>query len=383
MAARSTLHSRRQWLRQTSGLTASVFAASSVAATRNTWGDDPPSGGEDPEVTKPKTAAPSKRIADPDASGNDAGPPGNGANPAGTPEAMPKRIGGEATGDVAGDPAADGQAGVKSNRPQISNHAVFTKPLTSMPAKQMAAQLASMGFGGVECPVRPGGRIDPQNAADELPAYVETIGQQGLQLKIITTSITRADDPITQSLLRTAATLGIRHYRMGYYKYQRGRDILSQLAEWKAMLKDLAALNHDFGIQGLYQNHAGENYMGAAIWDLHTCVADLPRSDLGVIYDLRHAVVEGGKSWPIAWRLISEHVGGLYAKDFKWENNRVKNVPLGTGLATSKFWKTLPKAFAGLPISLHEEYLDHRNPWLVPQHLAAIDRDYVTLRTWL
>ena len=38
--------------------------------------------------------------------------------------------------------------------------------------------------------------------------------------------------------------------------------------------------------------------------------------------------------------------------------------------------------FAG-PISLHEEYLDHKKPELVPEHWAAIKQDLATLDRWL
>ena len=61
-------------------------------------------------------------------------------------------------------------------------------------------------------------------------------------------------------------------------------------------------------------------------------------------------------------------------KDFVWgEGPRPQNVPLGKGRVDANFFRMLADTnFAG-PISLHEEYLDHRKPELVPDHLAAID----------
>ena len=35
------------------------------------------------------------------------------------------------------------------------------------------------------------------------------------------------------------------------------------------------------------------------------------------------------------------------------------------------------------PISLHEEYLDHRKPELVEEHLQAIKKDFEILNNWL
>src|SRR6516162_9208215 len=38
-----------------------------------------------------------------------------------------------------------------------------------------AAVTAEAGLDGVDCPVRPGGEILPEHAAEELPRYVETL----------------------------------------------------------------------------------------------------------------------------------------------------------------------------------------------------------------
>ena len=104
--------------------------------------------------------------------------------------------------------------------------------------------------------------------------------------------------------------------------------------------------------------------------------------DLAVAYDIRHATVEGGTSWPVAFRRIWQHVDTVYAKDFVWEGKRVKNVPLGSGRVDyHRFLSMLQaKQFRG-PISIHVEYLDHRDPDLIEDHIAANSRDVSKLRT--
>ena len=263
------------------------------------------------------------------------------------------------------------------------NHCVFTKPLQSMPAAQMADRLAQMGFDGVECPVRRGGRIDPQKVEDQLPKHAEILAGKNLRISIITTDITDADDAVTERVLRTAADLGITHYRMAYYHYEKGKAIADQIIGFSDRLKSLAALNADLGIQGLYQNHDGNDRFGAAIWDLHRAIANIHPDQLGVAYDLRHATVEGGRSWPTALWLIRDHIRTLYVKDFRWDDGKVINVPLGAGQTSSDFYRDLGETFRAMPISLHEEYLDHRDASLVPKHLEAIAKDYATLRQWL
>ena len=170
---------------------------------------------------------------------------------------------------------------------------------------------------------------------------------------------------------------------MKYFKYDDDMPIREQLANWHDQLVDLAAMNHDFGITGLYQNHAGNRYFGAPLWDLAQVLEGIEPTDIGVAYDIRHATVEGGTSWPTTFRRIQPHIDTVYVKDFAWNNGKVQNVPLGEGLISKKFFGMLAAMDFTGPISLHEEYLSHKDPKLVPQHLEAIEGDLKTLKSWL
>ena len=142
-------------------------------------------------------------------------------------------------------------------------------------------------------------------------------------------------------------------------------------------------MNKQFGITAVYQNHAGDGMLGSALWDLQRVLDGIPADQIGVAYDIRHATVEGGMSWPVTFRMIQPHVDTVYVKDFMWEQEKPKNVPLGEGRVSSTFFKMLAETGFKGPISLHEEYLDHRKPELVPQHLAAMKQDFATLKGWL
>jgi sugar phosphate isomerase/epimerase len=277
----------------------------------------------------------------------------------------------------------DSIAGDADAPKQTPNHCVFTKPLTSMSPETQAKRLAEMGFGGIECPIRAGGQIEPDRVVDELPALVETLAGHDISILIMTSDINDPEDPLTETQLRTAATLGIPSYRMQYYRYEKGKDLPSQIDRWRGQMKDLAAMNHEFGIQGLYQNHAGYRMFGGQIWDLYQGISDIDPDHLGVAYDLRHAAVESGMGWQMGWELIQEHVRALCVKDFKWRGPEVIHVPLGEGIASSDFYRQLSEPLQKMTISLHEEYHDHRRPDLVETHLQSIAKDYATLRRWL
>lgn len=257
---------------------------------------------------------------------------------------------------------------------------VFTKPFQSMTYDELADHIAKLGFDGIEAPIRDGGHIEPAQVPDELPKLVEALKKRNLEVTVMTSSINDPDDPLTESVLRTASELGIRRYRMKYFKYDLSKPILSQLDAWRSQFLDLAAMNRQFGITAVYQNHAGRNYLGASMWDLARLLEGIPVNQIGVAYDIRHATVEGGMSWPVTFHRIRPHIDTVYVKDFHWIEGKPRNVPLGDGQISPEFFTMLAKSEFHGPISLHEEYLDHRKPELIPQHLAAIKRDFAKLK---
>ncbi|APZ96939.1 Xylose isomerase-like TIM barrel [Fuerstiella marisgermanici] len=274
--------------------------------------------------------------------------------------------------------AADESSAAKAN--QIC---VFTKPFNSLTFDELATQTANIGFNGIEAPIRPGGHIEPEAVPDKLPQLVAALEKQNQKLTVLTSNINDPSDPLSEAVLRTAAKLGIRYYRMQYFKYDESKSITKQIDEWRMKMKDLAALNKQLGITAVYQNHAGRNYFGAPIWDLHRGLDGIDPTQVGVAYDIRHATVEAGMSWPIGFHLIRPHIQVVYVKDFTWGEARPTNVPLGDGRVDSKFFRMLARTDFRGPVSLHEEYIDHRKPELVPEHWEAIRKDLKTLKSWL
>ena len=259
---------------------------------------------------------------------------------------------------------------------------VFTKPFNSLSFDELAEKIAELGADGIEAPIRKGGHIEPAEVEDRLPELVEALKKRGLEITILTSDINDPRDPLSVKVLKTAAGLGIKRYRMQYFFYDLNRAIEKQLSEWRPRFQELGAMNRELGIRGVYQNHAGGKYLGAAIWDLGQVLKGIPVEEIGMAYDIRHATVEGGMSWPITFHRIRPHIDTVYVKDFRWVNNKPENVPLGEGQVSPQFFRMLAKTGFRGPISLHEEYLDHRKPELVPKHLAAIQADLKTLNQW-
>ena len=257
----------------------------------------------------------------------------------------------------------------------------FIKYLLALKYDEMADAIAEAGFDGVEVTARQKeAYIHPDRAADELPRLKEVLDKRKLEITILTTDIVRHDEPSAESMLRVAKSLGIKRYRLGFFRYDLKKPILPQLAALKPVVRDIAAMNRDIGIAGMWQNHTGADMVGATIWDMHSLIKDYPVSEVGCVFDIRHAATEAGEAWPVYYDLVKPHLSALSVKDFRWEGRKSVHTQLGKGNVDPKFFKTLSKSEFRGPISVHVEYLPKDG---AQANLAALKRDFDTLRGWL
>ena len=263
----------------------------------------------------------------------------------------------------------------------------FTKHLQGLSFDQIADIAASVGLDGIEAPVRPGGHVEPERIEEDLPKLVEALKKRGLELTILTSGVNQVSpEQFSVKVLRTAAALGVKRFRMLYFKYDLTKPILPQVDEWRPKIKDLVQLCSEIGIQPLLQNHSGKDYFGAPIWDAYSIMKDFKPAEFSFAFDIYHATVEGGLSWPLDLSLVGDHLGAVYFKDCKWiGRGKADGVPLGEGQASPDFAKMLIKrSFAG-PVSLHTEYMkgDVKDPAFVQASVDAFRRDLNVLKEWM
>ena len=257
----------------------------------------------------------------------------------------------------------------------------FTKPLQHLSFAEMAKTIAAMGFDGIEGAVRPKGHIVPEKVDEDMPKLAEALKAEGLSLTVMTTSINEVSaEQQTEKILRAAAAAGVSRYRMGYYKYDLAKPIRAQLDEFRPKLRDLIALSRELGIKPIYQNHSGKDYFGGPIWDLAEVLSDHDPAEVGVAFDIGHATVEGAKAWPLNFALIRPYLDTVYVKEPSWKDNVLGWGPLGEGAVDKGFFKLLQESDFSGPVSLHVEYLGHDDPSKVPTVLAAIEKDFATLK---
>jgi len=260
----------------------------------------------------------------------------------------------------------------------------FTKALQPLSYEETARSIAALGFDGIEGAVRPGGHVVPERVEEDLPKLIGALKAEGLVLSVMTSAINEVSaEQQTEKVLRTAASLGVKRFRMGYYKYDLKRPVRPQLDEFRPRLKDLVSLSREIGIKPVYQNHSGRDYFGGPVWDLCEVLADYDPAHVGVAFDIGHATVEGAKAWPLHFASVLPHLDTVYIKEPSWQNNTLGWGPVGEGAVDKGFYKVLKESGFRGTVSLHVEYLGHGDAALVPAVLKAIEKDFATLRSSL
>ena len=239
---------------------------------------------------------------------------------------------------------------------------VFSKHLQFLDYEATARAAAEIGFDGVDLAVRPKGHVLPENVTTDLPRAVAAIKQAGLRAQLMTTAIMDPAEATATTVLETARAEGITHYRTNWLRYDpKHINLPESLKGYRQQLTALAKLNRKTDMIGGYQNHSGEHYVGAPVWDIGRLLNEVDSPHLGSQYDIRHAVVEGGQAWPLGLDLIHPRINSLVIKDFRWEKVdgqwRVVNVPLGEGMVDfPKFFALIKKYDIRCPVSVHFEY---------------------------
>lgn len=247
----------------------------------------------------------------------------------------------------------------------------FSKHLPRMDGRGLGRSLKTLGFGGVDLTVRPGGHVEPARVVQDLPVFIEGIRKEGLAVPMITTELTSDADPAARPTLETAAALKVPYFKAGYYRYAFA-DARKEVEAAAAKLRGLAAVSARHGVHLGFHNHAG--YIGGGIWDIAGVMDTLDPKTAGYYFDVRHAVVEGGDGgWRSAFSVVAPRLSMIALKDFFWEKTaagwRQQNCPMGEGMVNWKaYFAMLAKAGFHGPTSLHLEY---QVPGSTPDALEA------------
>ena len=249
-----------------------------------------------------------------------------------------------------------------------------------------AALAAEAGLDGIDCAVRSGGEILPERAAEDMPRYAAALSQQGVRMLLLTTGITGIASPHAETVLRAGRKLEVQYYRLGYWYHRPEVSAEKLRAEIRASLKDLAALNRATGTCAIFQNHSADNGAkapaGADLVELYDLVKDLDPKEVGVAFDLGHAIITHGDEWPAHFDRLKDHLRVAYVKDVRRPSTFV---PFGEGeFGRTDFFRRLRALGYRAPLSLHVEYeWAPKDQKTRPRLLAALQNSRRVLGQWL
>ncbi|HOQ89411.1 MAG TPA: sugar phosphate isomerase/epimerase family protein, partial [Candidatus Hydrogenedentes bacterium] len=252
--------------------------------------------------------------------------------------------------------------------------------------RELAKTCRELGLDGVDLTVRSGGHVLPENVTRDLPAAVEAIRAEGLDVHMITTRYTEASDEV-YTVCAEAARLGIPYVRIGSHQYDEKRPLSDQIQRFTEDLRGLAAAAEKTGVTMGYHNHSGPRNFGAALWDLAGAVEQAGSARLGLNFDVGHARVEGGF---YAWRLHARRAAPITkmcaVKDFVWKKDEPEWVPLGDGIVDLVESLRILREEGGFsgPISIHIEYKTPSNDAMVEEIRKTVPRlrEMITRAGW-
>lgn len=259
----------------------------------------------------------------------------------------------------------------------------FSKPFQKLDPEQTAELVETVGWDGIECPVRAKGQVEPERAPEDLPKFAEALRRRQRDIHLVATDITSLKTPHAETVLRTMAQLGITRLRLGFFTYPADKPPAAHLKELAPALKDIADACRDLGLQAGFQNHSGARYVGAPVWDIYAMIHDLDPKHMGICFDIGHATVEGGLSWPIEARLAEPFYTAIIAKDFFWKKGpegwKDTWCPLGEGMVSRAFFDRLKQTSYSGPICQHHEY----ELGDAQQMIARLQHDLNVLKEWI
>ncbi|HPU97280.1 MAG TPA: sugar phosphate isomerase/epimerase family protein [Candidatus Hydrogenedentes bacterium] len=279
--------------------------------------------------------------------------------------------------------AARAEAADTSRKPPV---VIFSKYLQFLDYRELAKTCRELGLDGVDLTVRSGGHVLPENVTRDLPAAVEAIRAEGLDVHMITTRYTEASDEV-YTVCAEAARLGIPYVRIGSHQYDEKRPLSDQIQRFTEDLRGLAAAAEKTGVTMGYHNHSGPRNFGAALWDLAGAVEQAGSARLGLNFDVGHARVEGGF---YAWRLHARRAAPITkmcaVKDFVWKKDEPEWVPLGDGIVDLVESLRILREEGGFsgPISIHIEYKTPSNDAMVEEIRKTVPRlrEMITRAGW-
>ncbi|MBN2311829.1 MAG: sugar phosphate isomerase/epimerase [Candidatus Hydrogenedentes bacterium] len=193
-------------------------------------------------------------------------------------------------------------------------YTVFTKAWT-MPIAELGEHVRSLGFTGIELPVRPGFQVEPEHVGRDLPKAAKELAKSGV-------SICSIAGPSDEATIVACAEAGVPVIRVmadigedGYMASHR-----RQQEEYDGLIPVLDRCGVRLGVQ----NHCG-NYVVSAI-GLRYLVEKYDPKHMGIVWDAAHEALCGNAP-EHALDIVWSHLCMVNLKNAFWRRTNGPEAP--------------------------------------------------------
>lgn len=273
------------------------------------------------------------------------------------------------------------KAGVAQAARTVPMVCAFSQNLIKVEYSQLGTVAQQIGYDGVDLTVMNGGHVDPNITNVHLVRAIESVRGAGLEVPLITTTITSPGDQTAYPILAITGHTQVHLYRTGFWPWATPNgplDVARRLQQVRVELTALAALGRQYQMAAAIPNKAGL-FVGEALWDMQTIINDMDPQWIGYYFDPSQATAEGGVAgWQVALNLALPRLKAVAVQDFSWSKSggawKMEMCPLGEGMVDwQSFFRTLASARFTGPISIHQEYK-------AQDELAAMAKDLEFVR---
>ena len=198
---------------------------------------------------------------------------------------------------------------------------VFTKPWPQLTLGELADHVRTLGFDGVELPVRPGFQVSLDDVSRQLPEAAKAFAGEGLRISSV------AAEP-TPALIAACGQTGVPIIRI-CVDIPKGEDYLETESAVRRRFDEIVSKLVEYGVRVGVQNHYG-GYVANAMGIRHM-IEDYDPAVIGAVWDGAHCALDGELP-RLAVAILWSHLCLVNLKNARWRAEGAK-----TGYQAARF----------------------------------------------
>jgi L-ribulose-5-phosphate 3-epimerase len=255
---------------------------------------------------------------------------------------------------------------------------LYSDQLMKIGYHEMGQFLVMLGFDGVEITVQMGGHVPLEGDIDlHLERSIEAMTGAGLEVPVVSTSLTAATNKPLQTIMWWGSEMGIPIFRPGHWKIQDGNVAASAMAAQREITW-LAQLGRSTKMSVALHNSTPD-FVGSNVADLNALIRPFD-PQIGLDFDIGYATAMSDAAGGLAaLQMALPRMKMATVRDVVWTKDadgakKLTQCPIGEGMVDwPKFFGALAQASFTGPITLQVEYQPK-------EELEAIRKDLAFLK---